>query len=120
MPESNRFASVDTPVVSHTPADDVVSSPFARQSSRFAPDSSFFMCHSRPMTGDITELMTVISAPISLIIARSFHLTAVIPATTALITVIIALMFLTIRWMFVMAARISDITGVMSDVVRIM
>ncbi len=113
MPDGNRFTSIGTRVVSRTPAHDIVSSPLARQSFRFAPDSTFFMTHIRPMRKVMTELVTVISALMSLIIA-------VMPVITAPMIVLIALMSLIIRVMSVMTALMTDITEVMSVIIRIM
>jgi hypothetical protein len=47
--------------VSRTSAHDVVTSPFARQTPRFAPDITFFDSHIIPMMRDISSLMIVIS-----------------------------------------------------------
>ncbi len=101
-------------------ARDVLSNPFARQAPRFAPDITFFDSHIIPMMKDTSTLMIVISALMPLIIALLFHVTAVMPVITALMIVVIAVMFLIIRVMFVMIALTTDITGVMSIIIRIM
>jgi hypothetical protein len=119
-PESNRFTSVGAAAVSRTPAHDIVGSPFARQTSRFGPDRSFFDSHSSRMTRDMTELMMIISARVFLIIPLLFHVIAVMSVISALMTVIIALMSLIIRVMPVMTARMTDMTKVMSILIRMM
>jgi hypothetical protein len=132
MTESNRFMSLGTPPVSRTPFHDIVSSFVARQTSRFGPDtslfdsqtsrfephSSFFDSHSSRRMRDMTELMTIITAPVSLMVALLFHITAVLSVIRARMTVILALLSLILRMMPVMTALMIDMTEVVSVVLR--
>jgi hypothetical protein len=53
-PEDNLFTPVGTAAVPRTSARDILSSPFAGQTPRFAPDTTFFDSHITPMTKDMT------------------------------------------------------------------
>ena len=65
MPDSHWFASVMSSLASRTHVHDIVSRFFVYESSLFASDSSIFVSHSSSMRGDITELVTSISARVS-------------------------------------------------------
>ena len=87
-PDGNRSTSVGTAFVPRTSAPDILSTPLAGKTPRFAPDTTFFDSHTTPMMKDMTKLMTVMSALMSLIIALLFHTTKVMSVITALMIVI--------------------------------
>ena len=54
MPDGNLFTSAGAAAVPRTSARDIVGSPFAGQTPRFAPDSTSFDSHITPMMKDMT------------------------------------------------------------------
>ena len=120
MPEGRRFTSVGTAAVPRSPAHDMVNRASARQTPRFALDITFFDRDVSPMMKDTTELMTIIGAVMFLIIALLFHITAMVSVIGALMMVIIVLMHHFIPVMSVMIGPTTDITRVVSVIIRMM
>ncbi len=119
-PETNRSTSVIVPLASRTSARDAVGSPFARQTARFTPDSSSFDSHSSPTMSDMTEVMTVIPALLSLITGLLFLIIAVLSVIPALLSLITGLLFLIIAVLSVIPALMTDSIQLMSLILRIM
>jgi hypothetical protein len=106
-PESDRFMSVGTAVVSRTPVRDIVRSSFARQTTRFGLDINFSVTHITFVASNRIARASHITFLVSIMIARLFHVTFVVSVMGAVTSVIL-------RVVSVMAAVMADTTKVMS------
>jgi hypothetical protein len=119
-PAGTPFTSLSTAAIPRTTAPGIVSRALARQTPCSTSGITFFTSHTTPTMKDKIALMIITSALTSLIIALLFHMTAVMPVITALMKVIAALMSHVVQLTSVMAASMTDIAGAMPFIVQLM